>query len=68
MWKKKANAAAADMDRSEVERKVIMEQYNYGIRALRKYKSNALTVSPLLNATTKLEGNQDCLGRCKLCL
>ena len=55
------------MDRSEVERKVITEQYNYGIRALRKYKSNALTVSPLLNATTKLEGNQDCLGRCKLC-
>lgn len=55
------------MDRSEVERKVIMEQYNYGIRALRKYKSNALTVSPLLNATTKLEGNQDCLGICKLC-
>ena len=56
------------MNRSEVERKAITEQYNYGIRALRKYRSNALTVSPLLNATTKLEGKQDCLGTEWQCL
>ena len=68
MWKKKANAETINMNRSEVERKAITEQYNYGIRALRKYRSNALTVSPLLNATTKLEGKQDCLGTEWQCL
>lgn len=68
MWKKKANAETTNMNRSEVERKAITEQYNYGIRALRKYRSNALTVSPLLNATTKQEGKQDCLGTEWQCL
>lgn len=62
MWKEKVDASADEENRSQLERKAIIEQYNCAIHALREYKSHALTESPLLNAVVKLEDDANCLG------